>query len=864
MAMELSEEIFEKLKVKSLEFRVSDSSADENNQKYRTIFYLNEQFDLKADFNYFNKKFDEEYWDDLLILIIYRMEGEKKIDIHTRNLYIEGRTEDNIVRHEIKFAMGDENVQWGEGLYRCEITYFEHILIANEFSIVAVNSGESNLFEIKNLKLFEGPEKLPEYSQRSYLSKFQGNATRFIWAELEIRNLQPDKNWKAEFFFNYYNDIKELHGRVSEKVEVDQGDKNNLFTIYAGLGDEKTVSWDEDLYTLEIVFQNKVIAVANFEVGTGTSGRRLSFEILNAKKRNKESKIENDKGLFDELDELVGLETIKQKLHDYYSYVKYLKLREEKGLDSLEDLKLNFVFTGNPGTGKTTIAKMLGKIYKQLGLLSSDTVFEVDRGDLVGRYIGETAPQTKEIIEKARGGILFIDEAYALYRDDEKDFGKEAIEVIVKELSDGKGDLAIIVAGYPDKMKDFISSNAGLESRFNFWYEFPDYTPDELLKIAKLMVDKKKLLLSEDASEMLHKMVVEAYRNRDKHFGNARYISSIVEESQVNLGLRIMQTEGFDKFSAKQLSTIGLPDIEKIKNAAKSKAVDLPINEELLRDSLKKLNSLTGLSTVKTEIHELVKLTRFYKESSKEILNSISLHNVFLGNPGTGKTTVARIIADIYKALGLLERGHLVECDRDDLVAGYVGQTAIKTHSKIEEAIGGILFIDEAYSLNSGTMNDFGGEAIEVILKAMEDRRGEFSVVAAGYTNEMINFLESNPGLKSRFDNVIEFEDYSADELMIISKSMLRDSGLEITEEAEEHLDGFINYQLANKDKYFGNARFIRKIIDKIIKNLHLRLAELPADRRTGKVMNQIILDDVDDFIPSKDFVTRSRGKIGF
>ena len=261
-------------------------------------------------------------------------------------------------------------------------------------------------------------------------------------------------------------------------------------------------------------------------------------------------------------------------------------LRKEKGLANLKDIKLNFVFTGNPGTGKTTVALLLGKIYKQLGMLAKDTVYEVDRSHLVGRYIGDTAPLTKEVIEKARGGILFIDEAYALWRDDEKDFGRESIEVLVKELSDGKGDIAFVVAGYPKEMKEFIESNTGLKSRFNFTFEFPDYTPDELFEISKLIVEKKALWLTDKASKILYNLIVDEYRKRDKHFGNARFINSIIEEAQVNLGLRIIRSRNTDNISKDELSTITEGDFNRIIEEKIKSVIDLPIDEKLLNASL--------------------------------------------------------------------------------------------------------------------------------------------------------------------------------------------------------------------------------------------------------------------------------------
>jgi len=265
---------------------------------------------------------------------------------------------------------------------------------------------------------------------------------------------------------------------------------------------------------------------------------------------------------------------------------------------------------------------------------------------------------------------------------------------------------------------------------------------------------------------------------------------------------------------------------------------------------------------VKRDIDELVKLVRFYKESGKNIRETFFLHSVFLGNPGTGKTTVARILAQIYKALGILERGHLVECDRQTLVGGYIGQTAIKTTEVINKAMGGVLFVDEAYALTEGGSADYGKEAIETLLKRMEDQRGQFIVIAAGYTQNMEKFLESNPGLKSRFDKVFNFSDFKADELYEIAVNQLAEHGIKPDKAAAEHLKAYIAFVHKNKDKYFGNGREVRKIIEEAIRNQHLRLAELPKNKRTEKIIHTLTIDDIDEF--SLDNKPKQRTGIGF
>ncbi|MCW5910808.1 MAG: AAA family ATPase [Cyclobacteriaceae bacterium] len=302
-------------------------------------------------------------------------------------------------------------------------------------------------------------------------------------------------------------------------------------------------------------------------------------------------------------------------------------------------------------------------------------------------------------------------------------------------------------------------------------------------------------------------------------------------------------------------------------NAGQATTGSAPVtqnSEDLLFESLAELNSLTGLTKIKQEVNEMVKLVKFYQETGKDILNKFSLHTVFTGNPGTGKTTVARILSKIYKGLGVLEKGHLVEVDREGLVAGYVGQTAIKTGEKINEAMGGILFIDEAYSLaqGKGSQYDFGGEAIQIILKRMEDNRGKFGVIVAGYTENMHQFIESNPGLKSRFDMYFEFPDYEPEEMNSIAQALFKNEGVKTEETARKHLEDYFAFLHSERDQHFGNARSVRQVVGESVRNQHLRLASMTKEERTPELMETIIFDDVKEFEikPTKS----KRPSIGF
>jgi SpoVK/Ycf46/Vps4 family AAA+-type ATPase len=314
------------------------------------------------------------------------------------------------------------------------------------------------------------------------------------------------------------------------------------------------------------------------------------------------------------------------------------------------------------------------------------------------------------------------------------------------------------------------------------------------------------------------------------------------------MALRLMSKGDLQLRNKEELTLVIGEDVQKFFEESKRKVINFPVDEPKLNIALGELRNMVGLHNIKKEIEEIVKLVKYYNDIGKDVKKSLSLHMVFTGSPGTGKTTVARIVIEIFKSLGILERGQMVECDRQDLISGYLGQTAIKTEELINKAIGGGLFIDEAYSLSQGGENDFGKEAIETLLKRMEDDRGRFMVIAAGYTDEMRRFLESNPGLISRFDKTLHFEDFSADELFLIGEKMLAIEQLFLNEQAATFFKNLVIQLLEKKNRFFGNARTIRKIVEQTVKKQNLRMADIPVSERSIEKIQEVILSDLENF----------------
>lgn len=859
-------------KFKELKVYSSTEWLAENKKKYRQVFNRFDTTYVYAEFSFFNKRFDEEDWDIELDLKCYSLKKGKKelcfLPIKKRVSKFEP-----IVYIREGWGNKQEGAFWKKGTYYWEVSVQGEKIASKYFYIEegerTPDGLEKPYMELETVQLYEGPYEDVVEDDRLYLKQFSAAESRYIYLDMIFANLLEEQSWHCELFIKFYNNARELKGQVVRLQKIERYEDEIRFT--AGWGSNVKGSWRKDRYTAEIVFMDKLLAVVPFEVGEdiveGEAAVLFGDEPILPTDHEETTSLSFEE-LFAKMDGLIGLDAVKTQVKNHARYLQFLRLRKDKGFREEEEVHVHSVFIGNPGTGKTTVAKMMGQLYKTMGVLSKGHVHEVDRVDLVGEYIGQTAPKVKEAIELARGGVLFIDEAYALARqnDDSKDFGREVIEILVKELSNGKGDLAVIVAGYPGEMKHFLNSNPGLKSRFKLHFEFRDYLPQELSRIALRACEEKEVQLSAAAASRLDQLILEAYRKRDKTFGNARFVYDLIDKCKLNLGLRIMQMEQPELLDPDKMQVIEWEDVQALPGSATKVLPHIPIDEQLLQSALQELQDLVGMEKVKRQIQDMVHLVRFYKESGKDVLHRFYLHTVLVGNPGTGKTTVARILTNIYRALGILERGHMVETDRHGLVAGYVGQTAIKTTEKIDQAMGGVLFVDEAYALsNVAGQADYGQEAIQTLLKRMEDDRGAFFVFVAGYPDNMEAFLKANPGLSSRFDKILKFEDYEPKDLFRIAVQMLETEGLRLDKDASAALAEHLEQLYRARDRYFGNARAIRAMVQTLVKAHNLKLADLdPASREAAMAENMLFKSDLAclETQSAEEVFTRSR--IGF
>jgi len=541
-----------------------------------------------------------------------------------------------------------------------------------------------------------------------------------------------------------------------------------------------------------------------------------------------------------ELAKLVGLPEVKEALRSMLRGVEVQKRRAEFGVKA--ERSMHMVFVGNPGTGKTLVARMLGRMLLNMDVLERGHLVEVSRKDLVAAYSGETAKNVSSAVERATGGVLFVDEAYTLKHEGSTDsHGQECIDTLLKEMDDRK-DFVVVLAGYGKEMAGLLNTNPGLSSRFPTTFTFSDYSVPEMSQIASSIIAEKGFKMANDLNEaLLTDFISQNVRPSEIAKGNGRLARNLVDQAVERQTDRVFKSETMSRDS---LTTIQMADF------AAPEAAGAEDGAPTVEKALEQLNNIVGMAGVKEHVVSLraqLQLNKERKEAGLTAASSCdSLHMIFTGNPGTGKTTVARIVADLLRAMGILARGHLIETDRSGLVAGYSGQTALKTKAVVESALGGVLFVDEAYALVQQDKDSFGKEALDTLIKMVEDHRDNLVVILAGYSGDMTTMVAQNPGVRSRFPTNIHFEDYSPEELVQIAHIMVEKAGLAISDSAKEALLARCTSIAVNGGRQNGNGRDVRNLVEASKRLQALRLLKVEG-KKTSEQLITLEPTDFDD-----------------
>ncbi len=551
---------------------------------------------------------------------------------------------------------------------------------------------------------------------------------------------------------------------------------------------------------------------------------------------------ENAESSYNKLQNLIGLALVKKQIDAILAADIVEKERKKRRGNKYQASSMHMIFGGNPGTAKSTVAKLFGGIAKEKGILKSGSFVEcggMDLDGLCGAY------QIRRAFQAAQGGVLFIDEAYSMKSD-------TAVSVLIQEMENQRDNVIVILAGYNERMQDFMEINEGMKSRVPHWVEFPDYTADELTAIFKLMMQERGFSAADDAIKEAH-YIFDKVRITD-NFGNGRYVRNLFEQAVQNQAVRLLKLrEQAGDIRRKEMFLLTKEDIASLNEGL--------TEERAIGTAKKELEAMVGLSSVKAVINKAIANYKLNKLCMERGIakNKSSLHMVFTGNPGTAKTTVARLFAEIMKDEKVLSTGTFVEAGRADLVGDHVGATAKLVKRKFKEAQGGVLFVDEAYALCDSYEHGFGDEAINTLVQEMENHRDDVIVIFAGYPKPMGEFLDRNPGMLSRIAFRIEFEDYSLDELCEITKLMLRQKQMVITDAAMDKLRS--NYETAMQSNDYGNGRFVRKMLEEA----EMNLAERVLKAGDAEISNEIITTiEEADICVYTDTQKKEKVKIGF
>ena len=553
------------------------------------------------------------------------------------------------------------------------------------------------------------------------------------------------------------------------------------------------------------------------------------------------------------LDELIGLDKVKDQISRMKNRMKFYGNSREERISGN-----HMCFLGPPGTGKTTVARIVTKILYDFGYIKENKCVEIDGGYMKSPYVGQTALRAQAILNYSMGGVLFIDEAYMMMDSsgNQGGAGSEATGVLLKCMEDNKNDLVVIFAGYEDNVNRLLASNEGFASRIKHKIYFPDFTLEELMQIFDLnlsMYSKNGVYTIEpDARKILEKSF-DMERTMPT-FGNARVVRNALDmildahadhfmKNKIPQDKKYtfvkMDVETYVKLRNKQLQ-------EDARNYIASKNMDNSIisfaelkgrTKEGSKDPDADLNAMTGLEVVKDEIRQLKAQFDFYDGKIKTEGN----HMCFLGPPGTGKSTVAGIMTAYLYEMGLIRENRYLDINGDFLRGMYLGHTGKRTEAVIQYCQGMVLFVDEAYLLQQDDTGDnFGQEAIGVLLDAMEKYRKNFVVIFAGYDKEMNAFLNANSGLRSRISKIFHFKSYTANELAKMMQSLAKRDHFKVEKEVWIPLQRYLKKRIP--EPRFGNARFIRSFWEEVKSQHIMNIADgkCPKERKYVIDLNDV------------------------
>lgn len=687
----------------------------------------------------------------------------------------------------------------------------------------------------------ESPAQLPVEGMVERIEPREG---LYVHVDLELGNLQQTGNLKIEIstlrgskisatFFTptevkLFHDGMHLHARTVLLTEL--------------LGDDLVLrQGEEDALVLNLYKGDAGILAHHIPIQGPWPVSRRNTELDKLLRSS-----EKPEDLISGMEHFAGWGNFKKRMEEVMTRDKVGKLRRHAGLP-VGSTSLHTIFVGNPGTGKTSAAQLLARLYRMLGYLDKDEVKTIRLSSISSSHVSGEYEKTIEAIDEAHGGVLVFENAHDLFRTENRNYDSEGN--IVRALCDALEDRekyprwVLMLTGEPDRMESLLAMYPLLKKHFTPPVHMEDFKPEEFHGIIDSCARERRLKLSEEAVRKFRTYIVHQYNHRGPGFQNAWLVHRLFDDSIVPA--MYMRLGAVLSPGREELETV-LPE-------------DIPAVAANPGAGLEELDSLIGLGTIKSKVRDYLNAVRLAGRRMELGLttNMPRLHMAFLGNPGTGKTTVAEIIGRVFASWGILSGGRVIRTEKSQMVGQWIGETEQKMRDLLARARGNVLFIDEAYQLIEGSEKDFGRIVMDSLLTELGKDHQDMVVIIAGYTAPMKRLLESNEGIESRFPNVFNFEDYTTDELLEIGKLMVSRQGFILTDGAIANMRTIIEQEAEKPSPRFGNGRFVQNLLqNEILATLGARTASienptredlsviLPEDVIIGKAQKDVVFDD--------------------
>lgn len=828
--------------VKSVRTSIRTEEDYRGEKDYRSVYAVGELENLWIDAEVFNKKMGEASWKGTLTFRLFRLEGQNACCVAEKSEEIELKPEDALIicTEELNQAELPEH-KWQEGVYRILADIDGVATQSDDLYVVQGTGRPEEYFRLLHAGLDRHCEETEEMARKRMHSfqMFNAEGLKNVRFFLMAQNLLQ-KEWVYEFILRVVSRngcVRVLQVAKAANFMKDQAGNSLLcFGIDLGNDEEFTVPGE---YTVIVSCFGQVVLTLGFAIGSKDVPYDFEQEVLagggqpivrhvappaySAKDRDE---------IMDRLYRLVGLRKVKEEITQIMDYAEFVRLRRENGFSDRFPV-MHLIFTGHPGTGKNTVAEMVGELYCKLGLLSNGKVNHYKRQDLVRDGVAAEEQLVRQALQKSKGGILFIDEAGDLFRpEDQNDRGVAALGVLFGILTREEPEVLVILADEEEEMNIMMEALPDLQKVFPRHLCFEDYTPEELMEITRCKLEKMQYRFTPAAEEKFYKQLKGACVANEVDFTNGRYIDEQIEAAAMRMSRRLMANRN-GEYKKDDLMLIAEEDI-----------VTMPDNDP--GKSLEKLEAMVGLGQLKQSIAQHLNYVYFIRERQKHGFADVMppLNMIFSGNPGTGKMTVAKMMGEIYHAVGILSRPNVVMQDGRALTpeSGLSPQQAAGV--LLNMAVGGMLYLEHADVL---LQTEFGLALFEALLMNLSTEEcGDTIVVLGGYADRTAKMLERNPNLKSYFPYVFQFNDYTPEELMEIAVDKLKAKNYVFHPKAKEVFDELIRKAYDNRNQNFGNALLVEKIVDMAIRNMSERTMKIRQERElTRQEITTIRKEDI-------------------